>query len=328
MNIGKTIFILALVISGCTPKEVSIPKAVEEQNKPKNEPFIPAHYIIGPSDVLEIMHYVDPKLEEYIIDKGDKLHVEFYYYPDLTRTVIVRPDGFITLPKIGEIKAIGKFPRILAEKISEIYSKELARPIVTVTVNEINQRIGILESPVTSSHRIQAKSALVRPDGKISLPYIPEEIMAAGKTVASLNKEIANTYRENINNIAVTVSVSEAKSYQACILGDVDNAGCYPLSGPTTLLQIISRAGGFKKEANAKQIVIINRNETGEMTHSLINVEKILKEGERDIFIKQYDIVYVPRTWLSDTSFIASSIWQLIPYHFIPNFSIYYTIKN
>lgn len=331
MNIGKTIFIFALIIfSGCTPIDISIPPSMEDRHEEKDsvKPFIPAHYIIGPSDVLEIMHYIDPDLEKYIIDRGDKLQIELYYYPELNRAVTVRPDGFITLAKIGEVKAKGEFPRTLAKKISELYSKEFARPIVTVTVNEINLKLDILASPVTSSHRVQTKNTVVRPDGRISLPYIQKELIAAGKTLAELNEKIQKVYRENINNISITVSVAEAKSYQACILGDVNLAGCYALSGPTTLLQIISRAGGFTKEANTKQLVVMNRNESGKTIHSLVNIENIIKEGNKDIFIKQYDIVYVPRTWLADTSFITSSIWQLMPHDFIPNFSIHYSINE
>lgn len=331
MNIEKIIFVFVLIIfSGCTPKDISIPPPIEDRHEEKDstEPFIPADYIIGPSDVLEVMHYIDPNLEEYLIDRGDKLQIELYYYPELNKAVTVRPDGFITLSKIGEVKARGEFPRTLAKKISGLYSEELAKPIVTVTVNEINLKLDILVSPVTSSHRVQAKNIIVRPDGRISLPYIQKELMAAGKTLAELNKKIEKVYRETINNISITLSIAEAKSYQACILGDVNLAGCYALSGPTTLLQIISRAGGFTKEANKKQLVIVNRNKSGEIIHSLVNVENSLREGNKDIFIKQYDIVYVPRTWLADASFITSSIWQLIPYHFIPNFSIFYTIKE
>lgn len=330
MNIKKIVFIFVLIIfPGCTPKDILIPPPIEDRHEEKDstELFIPADYIIGPSDVLEVMHYIDPNLEEYVIDRGDKLQIELYYYPELNKAVTVRPDGFITLAKIGEIKARGEFPRTLAEKISGLYSKELTRPIVTVTVSEINLKLDVLVSPVTSSHRVQSKNIVVRPDGRISLPYIQKELMVAGKTLAEINKKIEKVYRKTINNISITISIAEAKSYQACILGDVNLAGCYNLSGPTTLLQIISRAGGFTKEANIKQLVIVNRNKSGKIINSLVNIENILKGGGKDIFIKQYDIVYVPRTWLADTSFITSSIWQLIPHHFIPNFSIFYTIE-
>ena len=59
------------------------------------------------------MYYIDSGSEsaDYLIDTEDKLLVEFDYYPKLNKEVKVRPDGFITLPRVGDVRAAGLRPR-------------------------------------------------------------------------------------------------------------------------------------------------------------------------------------------------------------------------
>ncbi|MCI5122363.1 MAG: hypothetical protein D3908_14475, partial [Candidatus Electrothrix sp. AUS4] len=227
--------------------------------------IIPANYIISPWDELEILHYVDPgySTTDYVTDKEDKLRIDFFYYPKLTKTVRVRPDGFITLPKIGDIKAEGEKPRLLAKKISELFRSHLSQPVITIEVTEFNTKIQKFKETLHTANRGQWNDVLVRPDGRISLPYLKKDLIAAGKTAESLSRELENQYRKYIKSINVTVSIRKATSYQACVLGDVKEADYYNLTGPTTLLQLIAEAGGFTREANMRQVVIISRSASG-----------------------------------------------------------------
>jgi protein involved in polysaccharide export with SLBB domain len=70
----------------------------------------------------------------YIISPGDVLDIKFFYNPELNENVTVRPDGVISLQLIDEIKASGLTPSQLDEKLSEKYSKELRKPVITVIV--------------------------------------------------------------------------------------------------------------------------------------------------------------------------------------------------
>jgi len=315
------LFYFILAISGCSSKSSSVldqnQKKIEDTAENKTVEDInfiaPTDYIIGPTDGLEVLYHTDYNINEYIIDTEDKLQVNFQYYPDLNRTVKVRPDGFITLARIGEVKAAGERPLQLAENISKLYSAELLRPAITVEVLEFDSKISRLRDVVRASFLGQFKYALVRPDGKISLPYLKEDVLAAGKTALALSKELKLLYSKFINNVDVTVSVSEAKSYQTCIIGDVRNAGCYTLSGANTLLQAVSRAGGFTNEANLRQILIIRRDKKGHPTTIISNAEDIIYKKNIDAVIQQYDVIYVPRSWLSEASLKAKTIWQLIP---------------
>ncbi len=312
-------FIYSSFFWGCAKKTVELPATIESKDQ-----GLPGNYMIGPSDELEVLYYMDPEfsMSDYIIDAEDRLHVNFYYYPELSKSVQVRPDGFITLPKVGDIEAAGEVPSALAKKISETFAEYLSRPVVTVELTEFNAKINKLKEAVRSADRGQAKYAAVRPDGKISLPYLKNTILAAGSTTIKLGREIERAYRKHIKNISITVSLLKANSYHACVIGEVVKSNCYPLYANTSLLEILARAGGLTAKANTRQVVLIRRGDKGIPVSSVIDLQEILKKKEQYPMVKQYDVIYVPRTWLSDAALTASEIWKLIPLNISTSYNL------
>ena len=78
----------------------------------------------------------------YIIQPGDQLDIKFYYNPELTESVTVRPDGKISLQLVDEVQAAGLEPMQLDEILTRKYSQELKKPVVTVIVKSFaGQRI-------------------------------------------------------------------------------------------------------------------------------------------------------------------------------------------
>ena len=76
---------------------------------------------------------------EYIVQAGDTLNIKFYYHPDHDlRDLVVRPDGKLLLPLVGDIQAAGLTPEQLAEQIAQRYSFTLREPKVAVDVKTVN----------------------------------------------------------------------------------------------------------------------------------------------------------------------------------------------
>jgi len=71
---------------------------------------------------------------EYLIQPGDQLDIRFFYNPQLNESVVVRPDGKISLQLVDEIQAAGLTPARLDEELTEKYALELKKPEVTVIV--------------------------------------------------------------------------------------------------------------------------------------------------------------------------------------------------
>jgi protein involved in polysaccharide export with SLBB domain len=73
----------------------------------------------------------------YRIKQGDKLSVKFLYHPELNEiSVVVRPDGFISLQMIDDSKAEGLTISELKAQLEKSYNEILLKPVVTVTLLE------------------------------------------------------------------------------------------------------------------------------------------------------------------------------------------------
>ncbi len=81
---------------------------------------------------------------QYRIQGGDELEVVFFSHPSQNRFVKVRPDGYITLPYVGEIKAEGKTPTELGGELMQSYASVLIEPRVDVIVQEMGARFYVL----------------------------------------------------------------------------------------------------------------------------------------------------------------------------------------
>ena len=72
--------------------------------------------------------------QQYKIGPGDQLQINVWQHPDLSPGVTVLPDGEISLPLVGEVKASGLSEKELAGVIKEKLSEYVRSPEVTVTV--------------------------------------------------------------------------------------------------------------------------------------------------------------------------------------------------
>lgn len=96
---------------------------------------------------------------DYLIGPGDGLTIQVWRNPEVSTSVMVRPDGKITTPLVEDVIAIGKTPTQLARDIEKQLAKYIQEPIVTVMVSGF---IG----PYSEQIRVIGQAA--RPQ---SLPY-------------------------------------------------------------------------------------------------------------------------------------------------------------
>jgi protein involved in polysaccharide export with SLBB domain len=95
---------------------------------------------VTPAEVQ--MKAAPPSPAPYVINAGDELDIKFFYNPELNESVVVRPDGKISLQLIDEIQASGLQPSELDQKLTDLYSRELQKPVLTVIVRSFTgQRV-------------------------------------------------------------------------------------------------------------------------------------------------------------------------------------------
>jgi len=135
---------------------------------------------------------------------------------------------------------------------------------------------------------------LVRPDGNITLPLL-NDVQAAGLTPAQLRERILSEARRYLEDPSPTVVVKEIHSRQVFITGQVEKPGPYPLTSPTTILQLIATAGGLKEYADTKNI-LVTRFENGSPVSLTFDYQELLKRKNfrQNIELKPGDTVVVP----------------------------------
>ncbi|GGX49508.1 sugar ABC transporter substrate-binding protein [Saccharospirillum salsuginis] len=77
---------------------------------------------------------LDSTADPYRIGVGDTVAIHVWRNPELTQSIVVRPDGYISMPLMGDLKADGRKPEELAEVINRALSQVIRSPEVTVMV--------------------------------------------------------------------------------------------------------------------------------------------------------------------------------------------------
>jgi polysaccharide export outer membrane protein len=110
--------------------------------------------------------------DDYRIGAGDVLEINVWKEPDATvRSVVVRPDGKISMPLLKEVDVVGLTPVQLEKLITEGLSKLINLPDVTIVVTGINsKKIYVTgkvkkEGPISFTYRMTVMQALSEAGG-------------------------------------------------------------------------------------------------------------------------------------------------------------------
>ena len=139
-----------------------------------------------------------------------------------------------------------------------------------------------------------SSDVVVRPDGRITLPLI-NDVQAGGLTPEQLRAGIHKEASKFIEDPRVSVVVKQINSRRVFVTGLVGKPGAYPLSNPTTVLQLLSMAGGISEFADQKKIVVM-RTEGGTQKALKFNYKDVIrgKNLQQNILLQPGDTVVVP----------------------------------
>ncbi len=140
--------------------------------------------------------------------------------------------------------------------------------------------------------------ARVSGDGFVKLPLI-SAIKVSGLTTSQIAQKIIDLLADGyIVDPHVSVFVEEFKSRKIIIMGQVSKPGIYSLSGNTSFLELLSRAGGVTKEAGDKA-VIKRKIDKPVKQESIITIDlkKLLEEGDTasDVLLMDNDNIYIAK---------------------------------
>ncbi|HTX22399.1 MAG TPA: polysaccharide biosynthesis/export family protein [Candidatus Aquilonibacter sp.] len=139
------------VITGCATDQVEYPAANPSAHQS--------------SDTLN-----QAQSEPIILRDGDTVSVSFPGSPSLNTTQLIRRDGKIVMPLIGEVDAAGKTPEDLQNDLIKLYAPQMSTKQIIVTVQSSSFQVYVTGAvlrpgPVTVDHPISALEAIMQAGG-------------------------------------------------------------------------------------------------------------------------------------------------------------------
>lgn len=264
--------------------------------------------------------------EEYLLGGGDDVIVSVSGRPELSGPHVIGPDGRITMPVIGTVD-IGEKSRDDAAKaidtaLAKYYSGEMSS---TVQVTKYGSNhillLGAIEHPgvITFDQPPSLLEAVTRGGPVVNPDHTTQTarkciIYRGDDKVMNVNLSDRFDSRRALNDIRLRrndiVYVPEDQESLISVLGEVAHPGPVRLRGNSTLITLLSDAGGITEKAGNPLIQIVTPS-TGKT--QTIHFNDLLKPpAGSDIALHDGDIIFVPRSGLAKAGFFFQQISPII----------------
>jgi polysaccharide export outer membrane protein len=152
------------------------------------------------------------------------------------------------------------------------------------------------------SPELSTQNLPVRPDGRISLPLVPD-IVAAGRSPTQLATDITARLRPYVIDPNVTVMVRTfvgSPAQQVRIIGEATQPRTMPYREGMTVVDAIIEARGLTRYAAGNRTEIIRRDAPGGTPRSLrVRLDDLMRGGDisQDVPLRPGDTIVIPQSW-------------------------------
>jgi polysaccharide export outer membrane protein len=260
---------------------------------------------------------VPASAQEYVIGARDLLKITVWGQDDLSKEYPVDPDGYVSFPLIGRVKATGLTPTAFAGELRTRLEKDyFVNPQVLVSVKEyLSQKVHVsgeadkpgvfyLSGPTTVRDILSRAGGLSKAAGSQVVLVRAESLReAAGKSpeAGTLRLNVARVLAgDPAENLPVrdgdTLVVPKGNTF--FVFGEVKKPGAYQLEKETNVLEGITLAGGFTDKAAPGRVRVI-RSLGGSQQVISVDMNDVIKRGQREkaIPLLENDVVVVPESF-------------------------------
>jgi protein involved in polysaccharide export with SLBB domain len=180
-------------------------------------------------------------------------------------------------------------------------------------------------------HRLATElndTAVVRPDGQISLPLVPS-VMAAGLTTDQLEGALKTAYSRDLRDVELSVLVRSFATQRVFVGGEVERPGMVDLIAGETLMQAIYAAGGLRPTARTGEVVVVRRGANDQRLVFAANLDQVVNGTAvgQDVRLQPLDTVIVPRSDIAQADlWVEQYIRNLLPA--APSTSVIYSFNE
>jgi protein involved in polysaccharide export with SLBB domain len=263
-------------------------------------------YTLQVGDEFEVFFDVkrQPSAGEYAISVGDKLAIDFIGDAANSKVVLVRPDGWITMPVVGPVMAARKTVDELTRELQRKYSGQL-----TINVTESHSRLEDFLEVVSPTGVRRSILAKVLPDGTVSLPLL-QPIQARGRTLRALERDIDKAYAALHFDISASLVPHTLHPGSVLVLGEVVKPGRIESDRPMTVLMSIAQAGGVSIYGSMEAVRVFYIDDDQQLHLRSVNLKDEI-DGLRldyDMIVPPNSVIYVPPTELAKTGRFLDSV--------------------
>jgi protein involved in polysaccharide export with SLBB domain len=169
-------------------------------------------------------------------------------------------------------------------------------------------------------------TTFVCPDGKVYFDLLPG-MDVWGMTLPEVKVRLETELARYYNRPQVSLILTAVESKRIWVLGRVNRSGVFPLTGPTTLVEAISRAGGLftsRFAGTTEELADLNHSfivRHGEMLP--VNFQKLLRGGDtsQNIYVQPDDFIYLPSS-LTSQIFVLGAVNAPRPVGFVDDMTL------
>lgn len=251
------------------------------------DPF--KEYRIYPGDVLDVMYQVTSwsETDKFTIAVDHLVSVRFIHTPELNVEQMVRPNGKITLPYLGEVSVVGKSVDELEKYLKKRYSKIFKNPSLYVVVPDFKKHITEFKQDLHTAPRGLSRLVTVGPDGWVTFPMVGN-ISVAGLTITEIDVKLTELYQSIMPGMNVDIFLEKHRPLNVYVVGEVAKPGAYDITKSTPLVQILTLAGTPFYWANLSDVVVMRKRDD-KILATKVNVKSMLLPSETCIDFSEFD---------------------------------------
>jgi polysaccharide export outer membrane protein len=225
---------------------------------------------------------------DYTIGEGDTLSISVWGEKDLSLAAAkVRPDGKITTPALGEVKAAGLTPQELQAALTAKLKAIVKNPVVTVIVTEItNNKLYIFGGGIKSGvYPLTQRTTLLQvlcmtenaKNADLKRAYVLRNTKKVKEDFTKLfiDGDTSEDVAVEPNDVIFIPTHADKNIY---VMGAVNIPKSIEYREGLTTIEAILDAGGFTKFADQNDTVIYRR-EGGKEISIPVKIKKLVKDG-------------------------------------------------
>ncbi len=329
-TIALTAITFSLLLCGCytTPfTPIAVPDSHYMKPKVKKD---------NSAEIAELQELQKISSVTYKIAPSDTFAIVVEGRVELSRpTVMVMPDGTISVSPIGSVKVanltLPEASELLTQKYAQyiIDSNVVLEPIAlknfTFTIAGTVNAPGIYPfvfGVTRLGDAIAMAGGMLSSDQNLLLSDLESSYISRNGKILPIDFTKAVIENNPLYNIPLAngdyIYIPSLESGKITVLGEVGSQRCVPYQPNLTLLQTIGLAGGVK-DTRAKEIKVI-RGGLKDPTVYNININDLQMGRAVDFALKPNDIVYLPMSGLSE--------WNTIIKMILPSFQLLNTMAG